>query len=239
MTARYKNKNGHWITKHNHHIIPKHAGGTNDPENLVELTLEEHAEVHLKRFEKYGQWQDETAWKALSGQITFAEARGSVSRQAALDAWKDPEYRKTITESSRRTSTKLWKDPEYRAKQLPKLREAQKLAIIAACTPEARKKQKESLAKIGHQQGEKNSQYGTMWITDGAVDKRIKKGDPIQVGFKPGRKYNPNYGKNFQKSASGKHWYTDGKTEMIVFSETPLPSGFKRGRIVHPKMRRG
>jgi hypothetical protein len=28
---------------HKHHIIPKHAGGTNDPSNLIELTIEEHA----------------------------------------------------------------------------------------------------------------------------------------------------------------------------------------------------
>jgi hypothetical protein len=31
---------------HKHHIIPKHAGGTNDPSNLVELTIEQHAEAH-------------------------------------------------------------------------------------------------------------------------------------------------------------------------------------------------
>jgi hypothetical protein len=32
--------------KHKHHIIPKHMGGTDDSDNLVELTIEEHAEAH-------------------------------------------------------------------------------------------------------------------------------------------------------------------------------------------------
>ena len=25
--------------KHKHHIIPKHAGGTDDPDNLIELSI--------------------------------------------------------------------------------------------------------------------------------------------------------------------------------------------------------
>jgi hypothetical protein len=44
-------------------------GGTNDPFNLVELTVEEHAEAHRVLWEKYGNWQDNVAWKALSGHI--------------------------------------------------------------------------------------------------------------------------------------------------------------------------
>jgi hypothetical protein len=59
---------------HKHHIIPKHMGGTDHPSNLVELTIEEHAEAHRKLFEEHGRWQDEIAWKTLSGQISNAEA---------------------------------------------------------------------------------------------------------------------------------------------------------------------
>ena len=38
--------------KHKHHIIPKHAGGSNDPNNFVFLTIEEHAEAHRKLYEE-------------------------------------------------------------------------------------------------------------------------------------------------------------------------------------------
>ena len=55
--------------KHKHHIIPRHMGGTDNPENIVELTIEEHAEAHRKLYEEHGRWQDELAWKGLSGQI--------------------------------------------------------------------------------------------------------------------------------------------------------------------------
>lgn len=60
--------------KHLHHIIPKHMGGSDDSSNLVELTVEEHALAHKLLWEEHGRWQDELAWKTLSGQITNAEA---------------------------------------------------------------------------------------------------------------------------------------------------------------------
>ena len=59
---------------HKHHIIPKHAGGTNDPSNLILLTIEEHAEAHRKLYEEYNRWQDEVAYRMLSGQISAQEA---------------------------------------------------------------------------------------------------------------------------------------------------------------------
>ena len=65
---------------HKHHIIPRHAGGTDDPSNLIELTIEEHAEAHRKLYEEYGRWQDNVAWRTLSGQISKAEATKEVQR---------------------------------------------------------------------------------------------------------------------------------------------------------------
>ena len=55
--------------KHKHHIIPKHIGGTDDPSNIIELTVEEHAEAHRVLWEKYNRDQDWLAWKGLSKQI--------------------------------------------------------------------------------------------------------------------------------------------------------------------------
>jgi hypothetical protein len=52
---------------HRHHIIPKHAGGTDEEENLVLLTIEEHAEAHRLLFEEYGRPEDYLAWKGLAG----------------------------------------------------------------------------------------------------------------------------------------------------------------------------
>ena len=59
--------------KHWHHIIPKHAGGTDEPSNLVLLTVEEHAEAHRKLYEQHGNWQDLIAWKGLLGLLNSDE----------------------------------------------------------------------------------------------------------------------------------------------------------------------
>lgn len=37
------------------------------------------------------------------------------------------------------------------------------------------------------QSGSKNSQFGTMWITDGTANKKIKVSDHIEEGWKKGR----------------------------------------------------
>jgi hypothetical protein len=59
---------------HKHHIIPRHAGGSNHPSNLVVLSVEEHALAHKKLFETYGREEDRIAWLGLSGLITGEEA---------------------------------------------------------------------------------------------------------------------------------------------------------------------
>lgn len=63
--------------KHIHHIIPKHMGVTDEPSNLIELTIEEHTEAHRVLFEKHGKWQDKIAWQALSGNIGKEESVGT------------------------------------------------------------------------------------------------------------------------------------------------------------------
>jgi hypothetical protein len=60
--------------KHRHHIIPKHAGGTDDESNIVLLSIEEHADAHRILYEKHNRIQDFVAWKMLSGQIGKEEA---------------------------------------------------------------------------------------------------------------------------------------------------------------------
>lgn len=76
---------------HKHHIIPKHLGGTDEESNLILVTIEEHAEIHRKMYEKHGRWQDYVAWKGLLKQldkqeITKIKLSESGKKGAALSA---------------------------------------------------------------------------------------------------------------------------------------------------------
>lgn len=83
--------------KHKHHIIPKHAGGTDEPSNLIELTTEEHAEAHKKLYEQYGRWQDFYAWQGLSGQIGKEELIRQI-QSVANSKPKSEETKKKMSE---------------------------------------------------------------------------------------------------------------------------------------------
>jgi len=43
---------------HLHHVIPRSQGGTDSPENLVEINFIEHAKLHAEDFLKGGPWFD-------------------------------------------------------------------------------------------------------------------------------------------------------------------------------------
>lgn len=56
-----------------------------------------------------------------------------------------------------------------------------------ACSPAAKEKRNETLKRIKHQQGERNSRYGTIWITNGEISKSVLKEEQIPEGFWKGR----------------------------------------------------
>jgi hypothetical protein len=98
--------------KHKHHIVPKHAGGSDDPSNLIELTVEEHAEAHRVLYEEHGSWQDYCAWQALSGRIGKEEILRMKQGKGNLGRKKTNEELEKIKEGCRKR-TERWKaDPE-------------------------------------------------------------------------------------------------------------------------------
>lgn len=85
------------IATHQHHKVPKHIGGSNDPSNLVELTIEDHAIAHKVLYHLWKRKQDLIAWKTLSGQITSEEARKQAAALAMStrdnSSFRTPEFR--------------------------------------------------------------------------------------------------------------------------------------------------
>ena len=111
---------------HKHHIIPKHMGGSDDPSNIVKLTIKEHALAHKKLYEKYGKWEDKVAWLSLSKQISCAEATRLAqsmanknktpdqinacnrNRQLALKAWTGCKHKEDSKKRISKANKKYW-----------------------------------------------------------------------------------------------------------------------------------
>lgn len=97
---------------HKHHIIPKHMGGSDDSSNLIELTVEEHAEAHRKLWEEHGNEYDKIAWLSLTNQIDNAEARILAVIEWNKNRIISDETKEKMSESMK----KYYSNPENREK---------------------------------------------------------------------------------------------------------------------------
>jgi hypothetical protein len=100
--------------KHKHHIIPRHMGGTDDPSNLIELTVEEHAEAHRKLWEQYGNIKDYCAWKGLEG---------TIGKEEIVRLLMDPTGRVHTEETKQKMSEAHKGKPKHTEESKEKLRQ--------------------------------------------------------------------------------------------------------------------
>lgn len=117
------------IVWHRHHIIPKHMGGTDDDSNIIKVNIAMHAFLHKCLFEDYGLWQDEIAWKSLSGQIPNSQINNEIRKLRMLgnDIWVG---RKHKEESKQKMGPKKGiKFTEEHKKKLSEKRKVRKTKI--------------------------------------------------------------------------------------------------------------
>ena len=119
-----------------HHIIPRSMGGTDDLDNLVDLTAREHFLVHY------------CLWKACPEGPEKSKLAHAFRMMGVISG-----------DQQRYMNSKLY-----------------------AAARESMSKRMSEL-----QSGSKNSQYNTMWITNGPESKKIKVGEPIPEGWRKGR----------------------------------------------------
>jgi hypothetical protein len=176
---------------HKHHIIPRYMGGTDDENNLVEVTITQHAMFHYCNYQLWNNVEDYVAWRGLSHQISEAEFLvekfkifGKIGNDRLREKLKNnPQLREEIKQKQ----IESWN--KNREKHIEKTKLYQPKGVEASKTPEARKRQKQKLKEIKHQQGQKNSQYGTVWIfnLDLKENKKISKNEKIPDGWDVGR----------------------------------------------------
>lgn len=93
-------------------------------------------------------------------------------------------------------NAKIWNDENFRERhrlKMKKMHEDGKFKIPdwTGKKHSELSKQKMSKSSVGMGSGEKNSQYGTCWITNGIENKKIKKNQQIPNGWRLGRIINP------------------------------------------------
>jgi len=131
---------------------------------------------------------------------------GLTSSSRASNPFKDPEFQKTVD----------WTRDPNRLRELSK----------RANTPQANAKRKNTFNKIGHSQGEKNSQFGRIWISNILTKevKRITINDVIPEGWVRGKKGH----------LPTKLWVNNGIKEHYIPVEQELEyslKGFSSGRL--------
>ena len=101
---------------------------------------------------------------------------------------------------------------------------------------ESKKKQSESAKKID-KFGNKNPNYGNVWITNPSTNENrlIKKSDVIPDGWIKGRyqTMTPEQIEKIRNAVIGFKWINNGKINKQIKNEQDIPNGFKLGRISH------
>jgi hypothetical protein len=63
--------------KHNHHLLPRHLGGTDDPSNILEgISITRHAMFH------YANWQ---LWKSEGDRIAYLALAGTIGKEEIVE----------------------------------------------------------------------------------------------------------------------------------------------------------
>ena len=88
-------------------------GGTNDPSNLIELSIEDHADAHRILWENYGKIEDYYAWQGLLGNVTGYEIlKGIMSSQKMREhlSKKGKEYWSKLSPEERKIKLKAFNE---------------------------------------------------------------------------------------------------------------------------------
>lgn len=217
--------------KHMHHIIPKHMGGTDDPSNLIELTVEEHSQAHYKLYEQYGKTEDLCAYYMLSGKN------------------QDPEFVKLVASLggtaayNKRKKLGISHLSHFGAN----LSEDEKFSISSAGGKIQGKKNAESghmkkIQKLSNssENGRKGAEICRERKTNSFFDPELKKEIASKGGKIQGKK-NAESG-HLKRIAqlpnernSGAKWITNGTLSKTIKPHEQMPEGYYYGRVCSRK----
>jgi hypothetical protein len=229
------------MKKHKHHIVPRHAGGSDGPSNIIELTIHEHAEAHRLLYEQFGRWQDRVAWLSLAGIMKQEERIYEILKNSNPGGWKptkeqliklseskkgvkNPMFGKIASNrgvkrpgvGGRKKGTK-WSDSERKSQELAKLKPGRYDYLKTENRSE-------------RYRGENNPNFGKPGATTGkktyhnGLEEKFfvvgKQEDGFVLGRLPGSRVG---------IKKGLRWYNDGIVNK-QYKEGQQPEGFVNGR---------
>lgn len=149
-------------------------GGTDDPSNIIELSIEDHAKAHKELYEKFGKQEDWLAWKCLEGSITKEEL---IFTKCSIAGKLGAEKLKLLKICS-------FYNQEFRLKAGEKGREVSKEKKSGFYDPKLQ-------SVLGKRGGPKN--LGFIWINDGTISIKYTKKMQNEKSVDDFIKDNPNF----------------------------------------------
>lgn len=96
---------------HKHHIIPKHSGGSDEPDNFTYLTVREHIIAHFLLWKIHNNSNDLRSMNMLGANLTFQQrqAIGIFCKENGIGIWS-PNYTKKQRKEAAKKGTKTMQD---------------------------------------------------------------------------------------------------------------------------------
>lgn len=113
--------------------------------------------------------------------------KGRDGANKALEIKYGPNWRSIIAQKANQASQLSEYGKMKRLSALKRGQENGSFSFLGRTHSDESKKKMSEKAKERLKKSENNSQYGSMWITDGESNRKIKKDDPIPNGWKKGR----------------------------------------------------
>jgi hypothetical protein len=181
------------MVTHIHHIVYKSQGGTDDPDNLLEMDFVEHARLHAEDFLNGGPDFDfrHAGWDFLEPKLQ-EKARAEKSRRQKGNGGRFGNDGTMPHTWQGRTGYRWWNNrkEQVRRKKCPGP------GWIEGCLPETNaKKGRPGVPKSEEwkkqmkamRTGENNPCSGRRWVTNGETNLYLKPGEEIPQNYKPGR----------------------------------------------------
>jgi hypothetical protein len=213
-------------------------GGSDDPSNIVELTVEDHAEAHLKLYEKYGKHEDLCAYYMLSGdgekfRKIYSKLGGLANQQKRKESGLtglELFYGRIVNDDEKRVNaSKGGKIQGVKNSETGHIRRIQKLSDVVAAgkkggkttierkkgafgDPEIRKE----VAKLGGKaQGKINAENGHCQKISRQYWEKVKNGEIKRAE---------------------KLWITNGKQNKMIMIGDIIDDGWRKGKTQKKKI---